>query len=101
MAPSLSAEERETTVTSTDADPLVRIWSNQRRHISRLRNHESYTEVRSGYDGTTEWAEFTIHTTLWNPATGAKRKRKPLTEEQRAVVADRLARARNRKETGQ
>lgn len=99
MAQSLSAEERETTVTSTDADPLVRIWTNQRRHLSRLRNNDAYTEIGSGFDGTTEWAEFTIHTTQWNPATGAKRKRKPLTEEQRAALADRLHDARQSKES--
>ena len=86
---SLSAAERETTVTITDADDTVRIWTAQRRYLGRLRRHPSFTEVKSGTHGGTEWAEFTIPASEWNPATGAKRK-VTMTDEQRAASAARL-----------
>ena len=89
VGPSLSAAERETTVTTTDADDVVRIWTAQRRYLGRLRRHPSYTEVKSGTHGGTEWAEFTIPASEWNPATGAKRK-VTMTDEQRAASAARL-----------
>lgn len=85
----LSPEERETTVTSTDADDIVRIWSAQRTYITRMRKNPSFTEVRSGHFGSTEWAEFTIPSDQWNPASGAKR-RSTLTEEQKRASAERL-----------
>lgn len=91
---SLHASERETTVTSTDGDDTVRIWTAQRRHIGRLRRHPAYTEVASGFHDGSEWAEFTIPADRWNPATGAKRERAPLTDEQRQAAAQRLAAAR-------
>ena len=86
---SLSAAERETTVTITDADDMVRIWTAQRRYLGRLRRHPSFTEVKSGTHGGTEWAEFTIPARDWNPATGAKRKSN-MTDEQKAALAERL-----------
>ena len=89
VGPSLSAAERETTVTITDADDVVRIWTAQRRYLGRLRRHPSYTEVKSGTHGGTEWAEFTIPARDWNPATGAKRKSN-MTDEQKAALAERL-----------
>ena len=72
-----------------DADDVVRIWTAQRRYLGRLRRHPSYTEVKSGTHGGTEWAEFTIPASEWNPATGAKRK-VTMTDEQRAASAARL-----------
>lgn len=90
---SLSSDERETVITVTDADQSVHIWTAQRRHITRMRKHDSFTETGSGYHGTTEWASFTIPARDWNPASGAKRKRN-LTDEQRQALADRLAKAR-------
>lgn len=90
---SLHASERETTVTSTDADAEVRIWTAQRRHIGRMRRHPAFTEVGSGFHDGSEWAEFTIPSDQWNPASGAKRK-STLTDEQRRAAADRLASAR-------
>lgn len=71
----LTADERETTTLSTDGDDLVRINTTQRRFITKLRKHPSFTEVDSGFYGATEWAEFTIPAMDWNPASGAKRHR--------------------------
>lgn len=91
---SLHASERETVITTTDDANEVRIWTAQRRHIGRLRRHPAYVEVAHGTHEGTEWAEFTIAAELWNPATGAKRARKPLTDEQRAAAGERLRKAR-------
>lgn len=93
MSDSLTAAERETTVTTTDADDTVRIWTAQRRHIGRMRRHDAFTEVKTGTIGGSEWAEFTIPADQWNPASGAKRKSN-LTDEQRQASAARLAAAR-------
>lgn len=90
---SLSAAERETTVTATDADDTVRIWTCQKRYLGRLRRHPSFIEVATGFHGSTEWAEFTIAAADWNPATGAKRK-VTMTDERKAALADRMRSAR-------
>jgi hypothetical protein len=90
----LTAPERETTVTVCDDSDHVLIWTAIRKHITRLRKSPAFTEVRTGYYGSTEWAEFTIPADQWNPATGAKR-RSSLTPEQRAAAADRLRAARS------
>ena len=93
---SLTPYERETTVNASDGDQVVRIWTAQRKHITRMRRHDSFTETATGYHGGTEWAEFTIPASDWNPASGAKRKRN-LTDEQRQALADRLAKSRKEK----
>lgn len=89
----LTAAERETTVNTADDDDLVRIWTAQRKHITRLRRNASFTEVASGHHGSTEWAEFTIPADSWNPASGAKR-RVSMSDAQRKAAADRLRAAR-------
>ena len=38
----------------------VRSWTAQRTYITALRHSGKFTETRSGFYGTTEWAEFTI-----------------------------------------
>ena len=91
---SCTPPERETVVNATDADDLTRITTGQRRFITRLRKHPSFTEVRTWHEGTTEWAEFTIPAGQWNPASGAKRRTRPMTEAERAAAAERLREAR-------
>lgn len=90
---SLTAQERETVITATDGDSEVRIWTAQRRYITRLRKHAKAKEIATGFHDGTEWAEFTVPADQWNPATGIKRDRN-LTDEQRAELAERLARSR-------
>ncbi len=91
---SCTPPERETVVNATDADELTRITTGQRRFITRLRKHPSFTEVRTWHEGTTEWAAFTIPADQWNPASGAKRRTRPMTEAERAAAAERLREAR-------
>lgn len=90
MVDSLTAAERETVITTDDASDTVMIWTAQRRHINRMRSKDAFTETGSGHYGSSEWATFTIAADDWNPATGAKRRRKPLTDEQRAELTERL-----------
>lgn len=87
---SVSAAERETTVTACDEDDLVRIWSAQRRFITKMRKDPLFIEVKSGFHGTSEWAEFTIPADRWSPV-GIKRTRGGATREQREAAALRLA----------
>jgi len=84
-----SAYERETTVTATDGDDVVHIWTAQRRYITKLRKSPRFTEVASGVNGSQPWAAFTIPARDWNPATGAKRS-SGMSAEQRLAAAERI-----------
>lgn len=89
----LTALERETTVTMSDGDPLVHINTAQRTVLTRLRRKpEVFTETKTGYHGTTEWAEFTCPRERFNLGAAARPKRL-LTPEQREQLA---AQARER-----
>ena len=90
---SLVAEERETVITVTDADELVRIWSAQKRSITKMRKNPAFTEVGHGVHGTTEWAEFTTPADRWSPC-GVKR-RTNLTKQQRIDQVKRLQAVRD------
>lgn len=89
----LEPEERETVVNTTDADTEVRIWTAQRVYITKLRRHPRVTELRSGFHGSTEWAEFTVPRDQWNPVTGVKRGHAG-TDAQKRASLEALARAR-------
>lgn len=91
-----AGSERETTITSTDDDDTVRIWTNQKRYIGRMRRHPSFTETGTGFDGTTEWASFEIPADQWNPATGAKRN-VVMSDERKAELAERFRVSREQK----
>lgn len=93
VATSLSEDERETTITSTDGDNVVRIWTAQRRYIGALKRSGKFTLLREGAIGSTAWAEFEIAAADWNPASGAKRKVE-MSEERRAELSERLSKMR-------
>jgi len=86
----MNADERETTVNATDGDTTVRIWSAQRRAITAMRKHPSFTQIRTGTHDGSVWAEFTIPADQWNVTRGAKRKGTPLSPDQREAAAARL-----------
>lgn len=88
--------ERETVILSNDHDPTVRIWTAQRKYISRLRKNAKVIEIRTGYYGTTEWAEFEIPKDEWNPVSGVKRNARKMTEEQKKAATERLRKAREK-----
>lgn len=90
---SLTAAERETTVVTSDGDSTVRIWTAQRKFITRLRKHDKVEEIDTGEHEGTEWVLFEIPADQWNPVSGIKRTMN-LTDEQRKERAERLAAAR-------
>jgi hypothetical protein len=90
----LSATERETVIQAADDGADVSIWTAQSKVINRLKKHPSFTLVGEGFYGSTAWASFTIPAADWNPASGAKRQRKPLTDSQKSTLRMRLAEAR-------
>lgn len=94
METSIPAEERETTVVVGELDGMVRIQTSIRRHISRLRKAHDVQEIRTVRVGSSEEVTFEIPADLWNPVSGVKRRRAPLSAEQRQALADRLAKSR-------
>jgi len=73
------ATERETTVTYSPGDPVVRIWTSVAKHLRAFRADSGYSETRSWpADGLTpEAAEFTIRRDLYEVARGRRRPRGP------------------------
>ena len=88
MITSLTADERETTLTVADGGDFVRIDTTRRKDITALRKRQNVVEVESGYHGTTEWAQFLVPAHLYDVARGVKTPR-TLSDEQRAVLAER------------
>ena len=84
-----TAEERETTITTSDADDVVRIWTGQRTYITKLRKNTNVREIKTGFFEGSEWAEFEVDSDKWNPVSGVKRAVN-MTPEQRAATGERL-----------
>ncbi len=71
--PTDAAYERETIIRMSDGDDLVTIWSAQRTVLTALRKKpEQFIEKSSGFDGSTEYAEFEIPKKKFNLAKAAK-----------------------------
>lgn len=90
---SLNGFERETVVTTSDGDDLVRIWTAQRTVITRINRDSRFTVVDSGEHDGSRWVSATIPAEKWSPVTGVKRTR-TMTDEQKAAAAERLRAAR-------
>jgi len=88
---SLTLAEQETTITVDLDERLVRIHTTVAKHIRAFDKDDAFTRV----DGGDDWAKYTIPEAEWSPITGRKRHRE-LSDEQRKVLADRLARVRER-----
>lgn len=96
----LNAFERETTISVSDGDEFVHVYTAQRKFINRLRKDDRVAIVASGeYEGS-PWVAAQIPAHLWSPTSGLKRRSKPMTEEQRAAAVERLRRAREEKQGG-
>ena len=67
------AAERETTVSVSDADEVVTIWTARRRDLQAMRGHPRFTEIDAGWVEGQEWARFTIAVAEWSPVSGARR----------------------------
>ena len=57
---SLTADERETTITWCDADDKVLIYTAQRPMLSALSKNPSAVLVEAGMSGTSAWARYEI-----------------------------------------
>jgi hypothetical protein len=82
--------EQETTVSAGRDDDMVHIYTSNVVHLRRLRKDARFTEVR----GDEEQGFFMIPADLFDPIRGLRRKRAPMTDEQRAEASARLAAAR-------
>ena len=90
----LDAMERETVITGSDGDGLVRVWTAQRRFITRLKRDAGFTLEKEGTNEEGQpWAEFIISAADWNPSSGSRKKR-DLSDEERKARAERLSKAR-------
>lgn len=82
-------------MTKVRADDLVHVYSNDPKHIRKLRADTRAREVEGGED----WARFEIPSDAFDPLTGFKR-RVNLSDEQRDALRERLARVRADAATG-
>ena len=76
--------DESVTITLSDGDTLVRIWTSQHHVIQHLRKDKRFAETTDPSRCTTEEAEFTIPRTEWTPWGGAKHRRQ-LTDEQQIM----------------
>lgn len=87
-------EEQETTVTGNRKEGVYYVWTADPVHIRKFD-----AAVEDGRISVTkrgeDWAEFEVSAEFYDPARGLKQKRKPMSEERRAAVAERFAKARS------
>lgn len=84
----LTSYERETVFNMSDGDDVVRIWSAQATVIRRCRKNDAFTEVSSGTEDGTEWAEFTIAKKDFR---FSSKRKSNMSDERKAELAARLA----------
>lgn len=84
--------EQEVTVTWLRDEGLVRIYTSNPVEARRLRKETRVTQVK----GDETWGEFTVGITDFHPLKGFKTKRKPLTDEQKDALRERMKRLHNK-----
>jgi hypothetical protein len=62
---SLTALERETVVTMNDEESFARVWTAQRRQITRLKRNPAATLIEEGRHGGSAWAIFEVPAELF------------------------------------
>lgn len=83
---SLTECERETVIGWSDGEELARIFTAQRKVITRLKNNPAAELIEEGMHEGSAWARFTIPAELVSFRSG--RVRRELTEEQRQALSD-------------
>lgn len=95
-------DEQETQVTHGRLDDYVEIWSNNVVDVRSLEKEDRAKRVKP--DGDVDLAEhleagfgvtYRISTDDFSPLKGFRRKRKPLTDEEKAKVTERLRNSRS------
>lgn len=84
----LSMEEKETTITYTQADALVQVYSSIIRDISKMKGDKNYTLVKENKIGNSPQAWFTIPVDKFR--FGSKSSR-TFTPEHRAALSERAS----------
>lgn len=93
----MTRDEMETIVTFNAASNTVSVYSTYPPHVRALQSDERYTVTREHFeDGQVVGVDAEIPSDSFHPLKGAKRRMKPLTEDQRAALAKQLAKARTR-----
>ena len=90
---SMIAVERETVINASDGDDVIRIWTAQRRFITRLQKHPRVVQTGSGEHDGTPYYTFEVPASEWNPVSGVKRQSN-MTDEQRQAAAERMRQVR-------
>lgn len=85
--------EQETHVNYDPAEGIVRIYTTVPKHIRKLRAHEAVTVVIDRGDE----LSVTVPMGKFDPLTGFKRKGRVFSEEEKAALRERFARAREKK----
>ena len=96
MQQSLTAPERETVVTVSDADEQMTVWTAQRPMITKLRKNPAAVLLEEGKIGSSVWARFQVPADLLTIR--KPRQQRKLTDDQRERLREqgrRLAEARS------
>lgn len=92
-----TGDERETSIVMSDANPVVLLWSAQRKYVNRVLADNRWTVLDSGVNEEGQpWVSASIPADKYSPLTGVKRASN-LTPEQKAASAERLRRIRESK----
>jgi hypothetical protein len=91
---SLTAPERETVVNFSDADDVAYIYTAQRRVITKLKKNPTAVLIEEGVHDGSVWARFELPKEFIS-FRSAKRAVKPLTEQERRKLTERLRRSRS------
>lgn len=87
-------EEMETTVTGHRRDGMYYVYTADAKHLNRLDKMVAAGRAVVQKRGE-DWGDFAIPASEYDPMTGFKVKRKPMTPEQKAAAAERMRNARN------
>lgn len=97
----LTKYEQETTVTMNREEGVVRIFTANPSHIRKFKADDRFTAVTTIRDieppHAVESISGFIHVDDYSPLTGFKRRRKPMTEDEKQVLRDRFANALEKK----
>lgn len=92
----LTKYEQETTVTMNREESVVRIFTANPSHIRKFKADDRFTVTFTTFSpedtNVVESISGFIHVDDYSPLTGFKRRRKPMTEDEKQVLRDRFAR---------
>lgn len=97
MEENVTRDEMETIVVFNALSKSVNIYTTYPPHVRAIENDERYTVTREHFEGGERIGiDAEIPANAFHPLKGAKRRQKPLTEDQRAALVERLNSVRTR-----